>query len=163
MRGSRVVGASLLALVAAACASTANLDADRAALLKADQEWSAAASSGDVERIVGYWTDDARVYSPGEAVVAGKAAIREMVAGSMKIPGFRISWTPKEAVVGSGGLGYTTGENRIEMSDSAGKPVVMVGRYATVWRKEADGRWRCVIDMWNEGPAAGSAGVTPAP
>jgi ketosteroid isomerase-like protein len=30
--------------------------------------------------------------------------------------------------------------------------VTMEGRYITVWRKEPDGRWRCSVDISNEGP-----------
>jgi ketosteroid isomerase-like protein len=38
------------------------------------------------------------------------------------------------------------------MPDSAGKPQTEDGRYVTVWRRESDGEWRCVIDIWNAGP-----------
>jgi ketosteroid isomerase-like protein len=26
------------------------------------------------------------------------------------------------------------------------------GKAATVWRKGADGSWKCVVDIWNDGP-----------
>ena len=46
--------------------------AARAELLRVDGEWSAAAGSGDVERIVSYWSDDAVVTPPHERPVAGR-------------------------------------------------------------------------------------------
>jgi ketosteroid isomerase-like protein len=35
------------------------------------------------------------------------------------------------------------------MKDSKGKPVQERGKYLTVWRKQADGNWRVVIDTFN--------------
>jgi len=40
------------------------------------------------------------------------------------------------------------------MQGPGGKPMTIVGRALTVWRKEQDGQWRCAIDIWNEPPAA---------
>jgi ketosteroid isomerase-like protein len=128
--------------------------AARADLLRVDGEWSAAAGSGDLERIVSYWADDAVVTPPHERPVAGKAAIRKFVADSLKVPGFSVRWQPAEAVVSSSGdLGYTTGSNVFTFPDAAGKAVTAPGRYVTVWKKDETGRWRCVIDFWNDAPA----------
>jgi ketosteroid isomerase-like protein len=134
-------------------AQSANDQSARDSLLKTDIEWSQSAASRDVERIVSFWTDDAVIYSPREPAVVGKAAIRQFVTESLKQPAFSISWKPTEAVVaGSGDLGYTMGTNTITFPDPQGKVVTSQGRYVTVWRKESAGRWRCVVDFWNEAP-----------
>ncbi len=136
------------------CRAGIDVEAERASLRQADQDWAATAAAGaDVERIIAYWTDDAKVYPPGMPVVEGKAAIREFVAGSMQIPGFEVSWQPEEVIVSPDGqLGYTTGTNRFTAPDPQGNLVTTLGRYITVWRKESDGSWKCVIDIWNTGP-----------
>ena len=36
--------------------------------------------------------------------------------------------------------------------DSIGNPIITYNKTVTVWRKEADGSWKNVIDMWNEDP-----------
>lgn len=149
---NRLVFALLALTVTLGCRSGIDLDAERAALRQIDQEWAAAVGGGDLERIVSYWTDDAKVYPPGMPVVEGKAAIREFVAGSLKIPGFALSWQPSEVVVSPDGrLGYTTGTNRTKAPDAEGNPVTTEGRYVTVWRKEPGGSWKCSIDIWNIG------------
>jgi ketosteroid isomerase-like protein len=127
------------------------------ALLDTDRAWAAAADAGtSADSILSFWTDDARVISPNEAIVAGKAALKAMVTGSLAIPGFHLTWTPEQAVVSTAGdLGYTYGTNRMTVPDSTGKTITMDGRYVTVWRKDADGRWRCVQDIFNNGPAPG--------
>jgi ketosteroid isomerase-like protein len=33
-----------------------------------------------------------------------------------------------------------------------GKLVTVYGKVVTIWRKEAAGDWKCVIDIWNESP-----------
>jgi ketosteroid isomerase-like protein len=127
---------------------------EKAALLERDREWAALASEGkDVERILSFWTEDAKVFPPGAPVVDGKQAIREFVTSSLSIPGFRISWEPAEAVVSpSGDMGYTIGRNHLTMPDAAGNLKTESGRGVAVWRRDHDGTWRCVIDVWNSGP-----------
>ncbi len=146
----------------AASAQPSKAAAARAALLETDVEWAATVGTADVERIVSFWTDDAVIYSPREAPVAGKAAIRKYVGDSLKIPGFSVSWKPAAAVVSaSGDLGYTTGTNTFAFPDAQGRPMASNGRYVTVWRKERDGRWRCVVDFWNEAPPPAPAAGSP--
>jgi ketosteroid isomerase-like protein len=138
-----------------ASAQSSTSAAARAALLKTDTEWAETAATTDVERIVSFWTDDAVIYPPREAPVSGKTAIRTYVGESLKIPGFAIRWKPSEAVVSAAGdLGYTTGTNSFTFPDAQGRLITSNGRYLTVWRKEPGGRWRCVVDFWNEAPPA---------
>lgn len=127
---------------------------DEKTLRERDREWAAVASEGrDVERILSFWADDAKVFPPGAPVVEGKQAIREFVIGSLSTAGFRISWETDEVVVAPGGnLGYTTGRNQITMPDDSGNLRTESGRGVTVWRRDPDGEWRCVIDIWNVGP-----------
>jgi hypothetical protein len=50
------------------------------------------------------------------AAVEGRAAIRELVAESLRTPGFSVSWEPREvAVSADGSMGYTTGTNRLPL------------------------------------------------
>jgi ketosteroid isomerase-like protein len=141
-------------MLVASCLPGVDVAAVTRALLETDRAWAAlAGSNGPVDSVVAYWTSDARVILPGQPVLVGSEAIRQMVAGTRAIPGFRISWTPDSAVVSpSGDLGYTWGANRITAPDSTGTLVTMEGRYITVWLKEPDGRWRCSVDISNEGP-----------
>jgi ketosteroid isomerase-like protein len=126
----------------------------KAALLERDREWAAVASEGkDLERILSFWTDDAKVYPPGAPIVEGKAAIRAFVTPSLSMPGFDVGWETEEVVIApSGDMGYTTGRNHLTMPDESGVLRTETGRYVTVWRRDPDGEWRCVIDIWNAGP-----------
>jgi ketosteroid isomerase-like protein len=141
-------------LFAVGCRPPIDVARETEALLQADRAWAqAAASGGSPDSVLGFWTEDARVAMAGAPLVRGKAGIRQMVTSMLAIPGFHISWTPEQAVVAaSGDLGYTVGTNTVTIPDSTGKVSAMTGRYLTVWRKEADGRWRCAEDYASPGP-----------
>jgi ketosteroid isomerase-like protein len=138
----------VLLLVGVGCRQQVDPFRDAQALLETDKEWARLTSAGrSPDSILAYWTEDARVVSPGLATREGKRAIRQMVTGSLAARGFHITWTPEAAVVSrSGDLGYTYGSKAITIPGPTGKTSTIVGRYLAVWRKEPDGRWRCVMD-----------------
>jgi len=125
------------------------------ALLETDRAWATQASAGkNVDSVLAYWSEDARVVMPGQATLQGQSAIRAMVTSGFATPGFHVSWSPETAVVSqSGDLGYVIGTNEFIVPDSTGKTSKLIGRYLTVWRKEPDGRWRCVLDYSTPSPA----------
>ena len=149
------VAASLVVLaLLAPPAWAADLAAERATLMRIDKEWAQAAAARDAEKVLSFWAEDARVYPPGQPVVAGKDALRRFVTDSFAIPGFAISWETTEFVVSAGGdLAYGTATNKVTFPGPQGS-MTEVGRAVTVWKKGADKRWRCVIDIWNAEPKA---------
>ena len=152
------VFAGLSVLSVAGCQPRVSREAETMALLERDRAWARAAATGNVDSIVSFWTEDARVLLPGQPAYVGTEAIRKMVTTSLAIPGFQISWTPENAVVSaSGDQAYTYGTNRVTVADSAGHPVTTEGRYVEVWRKGKGGEWRCSIDINNNGPAVKQA------
>jgi ketosteroid isomerase-like protein len=156
MRPSRFLSAAAATVFMAGCAPPPfDTATESAKLLKRDVEWAEAALAGtDVEKIVSYWTDDAVVIPQAAATVEGKAAIREYVTASLKVPGFKIHWVSEKPVFSpNGSMAYMRGTNEITVNDARGKPMTMKGRGVTIWRLDADGQWRCVIDIWNDPPA----------
>jgi ketosteroid isomerase-like protein len=133
-----------------------DLERERQRLFQRDAEWAALSSEGrDVQRILSFWTDDARVYPPGLPVQTGKTALRNYVEGALAIPGFHITWTSSDAILSPDGqLGYLLSANVVTMPGPDGRLVTTRGRGLTVWRREPDGEWRCAVDIWNDEPAA---------
>jgi len=125
-------------------------------LLRRDTEWADLASAGkDVEKIVWYWTDDAVLIFPGQPVLEGKAAIRAYVAQSLNTPGFRIHWVSEKPVFSPDGkLAYMRGKNELTAPGPNGAPTTVHLRGISIWRLDADGQWRCVVDISNEEPPA---------
>ncbi len=122
-------------------------------LMQTSRDWSKSAATDSIEKTLSYWADDAIVMLPGQTAIKGKNAIREMVEGTSKIPGFKISWEPVSASVSkSGDMGYLTEKTKVTFNDSTGKPIAEFNKSVTVWRKEVDGSWKNIVDIWNADP-----------
>lgn len=67
---------------------------------------------------------------------------------------FTLTWEPKFArIAASGELGYTYGTYQIR--DKATDSVTGVGKYATIWLKQSDGKWKAILDTGNPGLGEG--------
>ncbi len=149
------------------CASTLGAVTDagheREALERTSREWAKVAATDDVERIVSYWTDDGLVLAPDQPPMMGKAALREYVRATQSIPGFSITWEPVAATVSADGtMGYLLEHNRATFTDPSGERQEQRGKAVTIWRKDAAGAWKCVVDIWNGDPGEWGL-VDPAP
>jgi ketosteroid isomerase-like protein len=154
---------SMLAVVlfplAAACARTTpafDPTAESQALMRRDAEWSDLATAGkDVDKIVSYWSDDAVIMEPGQPAVEGKKAIRDYVASSLNTPGFKIHWVSQKPTFSPDGkMAYMRGTDEMTVPGPKGEPMTLHLQGYSVWRKDADGQWRCTVDISNEAQAA---------
>ena len=94
------------------------------------------------------------IIPPGLAIVEGKAAIRSFVSDAFKIPGFKVHWVSKDVKFSPDGkLAYMRSDNQMTTPGPDGKLMTQSGRAVTVWRRDPDGQWRCVVDTWNDSPA----------
>ena len=143
---------SLLSL-STACQTQATADtraADEAALRKLDDEWSKAAGSRDVEKTISYYTDDAVVMPPNIPTLTGKESIRSLWKSMLDSPSFSGGWkATKVEVARSGDLAYVSGSYEFNEKDDSGKPITDKGKFLEVWKKQGDGNWKCVADMFS--------------
>ena len=124
--------------------------ADERALRGLDAQWSNAAAAKDVDKTVSYYADDAIVSPPNAPVATTKAAIRAAWNGLLTSPGFSGGWKATRVdVARSGDMGYASGTYELTVNDAKGKPVTDRGKFVEVWKKQADGRWKCAADIWN--------------
>jgi uncharacterized protein (TIGR02246 family) len=142
---------SCVAVLTAACAGTRALgDSDEAAIRTADQAWSKAVQSKQIDASLAFSADDATTLPPNEPMAKGKDAIRKLYEGMFATPGFSISWqVNKVEAAKSGDIGYSMGAYDMTMNDPKGNPMKDHGKYLTVWRKQADGSWKSIADMFN--------------
>jgi len=123
-------------------------------LMQLSRQWAKSAGTDSIEKTLSYWADDAAVMSPGQPPIRGKDAIRQMIISTSKIPGFKISWEPISVFVAkSGDLAYMLEQNQITVNDSTGTPITEFNKSVTIWRKDAAGIWKNVVDMWNAEPS----------
>jgi len=141
----------ILIFIVACTETKVDLKTEEAAIIKADSIWSALSAEGkDIDKILSYWAEDAVIIPPGQPVVKGKEALRKFVEESFKIPGFSISWKSSDVKLSPDGkLAYLYAENMTTINDSTGNKILMPGRGYSIWRKEPDGSWKCVVDIFN--------------
>lgn len=139
-----------LVSIATACQSAATSATDEATLRKLDDEWSRAIGARDVEKTISYYTDDAVVMPPNIPTLTGKEPIRSLWKSMLDSPSFTGGWkATKVEVAQSGDLAYVSGNYEFTEKDDSGKPITDKGKYLEVWRKQADGNWKCVAGMFN--------------
>jgi uncharacterized protein (TIGR02246 family) len=136
------------ALVAVPVAFSGDMDANAKALAKLDDDWSAAAATRDAAKVASFYADDALAYPPNEPVAVGKAAAQKVWAAYFAEPSFKISWKTTHAEV-NGDLGFTSGSYEDSFKGPDGKLVQEKGKYLCVWKKQKDGSWKAIHDMWN--------------
>jgi uncharacterized protein (TIGR02246 family) len=152
---SRIWILVVLALVAAACAQqqpAAPPDtraADEAAIRSAAKAWAASAAAKDADKFASFYTEDATLLLEDAPDFKGKAAIREAVGGMMQDPAFALSFeTTAVEVARSGDLAYETSTYSITTSDpKTKKPMTETGAGVVVWKKQADGAWKVLLDI----------------
>lgn len=148
-RAGRAPLAFAFMLAGAACAPRVDLERERVAILAADSAWRTAARANHVDSLLTFWTEDARIIAPGQPPLVGRAAIREMLVQSAKIPGFSVSWQTNDVVVApSGDVAWSFGPNVFTVPGPSGRIDTVRNQATVLWRKGTDGRWRSAVDTW---------------
>ena len=122
---------------------------DEAELRDADAQWAKTAAVKDVDATVSFYSDDAIVLPPNAPRTSDKQAIR-VVWAELLAPGTSLSWQAnKIEVARSGDFGYVTGLYQASGKDARGKPVSDQGKFLEVWKKQPDGKWKCIVDTYS--------------
>jgi len=123
--------------------------ADESAVKETDAQWAKTAGTNDLDGTVAYYTDDASLLPPNAPIATGKQAIRAVWA-TMLSPDTTVSWQVSKAdVARSGELAYVMGTYQITAKNPQGKSQEDHGKLVEVWKKQADGKWKTVADIFN--------------
>ena len=111
--------------------------------------WEAVFNEGDYRARAGYYTLGARLIAAQAETVGGHPAIERFwqdATDRAKAAGVRRTVQADEA--GSDGeLGYLRGTVMLARAEQ-----VTTVRYLTLWKREADGRWRIAVDISSPSP-----------
>src|SRR6476620_1904398 len=148
------------AFVATSCAPSATSDSrsDAPAIQALDEQWSATAARNDLEGTVAFYADDAVLLPPNAQIATDRKSIRESWAGLLG-PNTAVSWkVSKVEVAKSGELGYLYGTYSLAIQDPKGGPPVRdTGKLVEIWKKQGDGKWKCIVDTYNSDLPVASA------
>lgn len=131
-----------------------DLNAEKEALLRRDNEWhTAVAEKKDIAKITSFFASDGIMIGSGQTTATGRAALTESVEALVSGPDFQDEWKwDRVELSPDGKLAYLVGNTSITVADTDGRPKTSRARLLNVWRKDRDGIWRCVVDMWVDEP-----------
>jgi uncharacterized protein (TIGR02246 family) len=151
-----------LMLLSSSCGPSTPPDtraADEKTIRDLDAKWAQAAMAGDLDTTVSYYSDDASLLPPNAPAANSKDGIRTLWK-SLLTPGSVVSWKPtKVDVARSGELAYLVGTYQVGTKEPA--KTVDTGKMVEVWKKQADGNWKVVADIFNSDLAAPAAAPAP--
>ena len=131
---------------------------DEKAARDADAAWAKTADSKDVDKTVSFYADGAIVLPPNEPALTTKDGIRNMWKGFIDSAA-TISWkATRVEMAKSGDMAVLTGTYEMVMKDGTKDK----GKYCETWKKQEDGKWKVVTDMFSSDSPATPA-TSPAP
>ena len=120
------------------------------AVLAADAAWMKVYAAKDLDKSVAFFDDQGSMMAPNSPIATGKDALTKLIGSAFAIPDYKLAWHAKQVgVARSGELGYTSGIYDLSFKDASGRTISDKGKCLTVWKKEADGSWKVLLDMFN--------------
>src|SRR6202041_1796497 len=138
-------------LIASGCESTPKdpRAADETTIRALDAQWAKSAAAKDLDATVGYYSDDASLLAPNSPIASDKQSIRE-AWNALLGSGTSLTWqATKVDVAHSSDLAYVVGTYQLMTNDPNGSVAADRGKFVEVWKKQADGSWKTVADIFN--------------
>jgi len=128
------------------------VEMDRSTLRQTELDFAKAFAERNVSRFASFVADDAR-FTGGGKVREGKTAILEQWTKMMQNPDLTLTWSPDVVELSDAGdLGYTSGPYEVSVTRADGTVARERGRFASVWRRQPDGRYQIVFDIGSPEP-----------
>lgn len=123
---------------------------DYAAIEANAEPFIASLTSGNWAALVAHYAEDAVLYPPDREPVRGRAAIEAYFS---EFPPVLELLADVELIDGSDDTAYLRGSSVLSFAaDDGGAPVKEKLKFVEVHRKQPDGRWLMVVDIWNSSP-----------
>jgi len=125
-------------------------DAQVVAVRMEADAWSRAISAKDLEKTLSFYAADAQYLPAGRAAVSTPDARRKVWIEDYGLPGFSSAEsTTRIEVARSADLAYQLGTYVVTTRDEQGNPTNSTGKFAVVWKKQTDGKWKAIVDIDN--------------
>jgi ketosteroid isomerase-like protein len=123
------------------------------AIRRLDAEFMKAANARNAAALVKtFYARDAVLMPPNHPLVEGPVAIQGFLQGLID-GGFTSIKLETTTVASADNLAYGRGRYSLSMSPPGGAPVQDEGKYVVVYRRQPNGAWRAVADIFNSDQA----------
>jgi ketosteroid isomerase-like protein len=136
-----------------------SVDEDIAAIADFNRRYLQSINDGDIETLSSLTTDDHIMLLPNRPPLVGKEANDD--ANRRVFEQFDIdeTWTPAETVV-AGPWAYQRGTYSVAATPKAGGQTrTTTGNFLRIYRRQPDGQWRMIRDMFNSDGTTGSSAL----
>jgi len=125
--------------------------ADQKAIRDGEVAWNGDFAAKDPARLASHYADDASLMVPDLPLMKGKDAILSGLKTMMADKNLTISFaTASVDVSKAGDIAYSQGAYSMTATNPKTKKVVAEkGKYVTVYKKQADGKWKAIADIDN--------------
>ncbi len=128
------------------------VSAGQLVLIELESKFAQSVAEGGGRAFATWFAEDAVTLSNGKPAVRGRGAIAQ--SANWTPTEYALTWTPQGVEMGAANdMGFTWGHYEAKSMGRDGKPVVLKGRYITIWKKQADGAWKVAMDASAEEPA----------
>jgi uncharacterized protein (TIGR02246 family) len=143
---------AVIALVLSACSRpqpqpATFTDADRTANRQVVEKFTKGVLASDFASVAALYTPDGTMMPPNEPTLRGRDAIQKWMAGFPKIATFQAT---DDEIEGSGDIAYVAGRYKMSFTPPGAKaPVTDSGKFVEVRKKQPDGSWLILRDIFN--------------
>jgi len=142
-----ILGTVMCLVLSVGCQGPAGLsEADRTAIRQGDENYGNLLNARDFKGLAALYAEDAIVLPSNQAAVQGRAAIQ---AALEAFPPISNSQFQVLEIEGLGDLAYSRGTYSMTVTPAGAAPIEDRGKYIEIWRKQADGSWKILRDIWN--------------
>ena len=142
-----ILGTVMCLVLSVGCQGPAGLsEADRTAIRQAGEDYVKLVNAKDFKGAPALFAEDAIVLPPNQAAVQGRATIQALWEALPPFSNFQLQILEIE---GRADLAYSRETYSITVSSTGAAPSEDHGKILAIWRKQADGSWKCVRDIWN--------------
>lgn len=127
-----------------------DVDAEAAAIHSSATEWFKAIAAKDLEKTLSFYAPDAQYLSSGRPAASTPDQRRKLWVEDYATPGFSSEEaTAMIEVAQSGELAYQRGTYLSKAQNEQRRTVATTGKFLVIWRKQATGEWKAIIDIDN--------------
>ncbi len=114
-----------------------------------DEHFMAAGNAKDAKTLVnGFYAESAVLMPPNHPIVEGRDGIRTFLQGMIDA-GFERITLATTTIDSDGDVAYGRGRYTLRMTPPGQGTVEDTGKYVVVYRRQSDGAWRAVADIFN--------------
>jgi uncharacterized protein (TIGR02246 family) len=114
-----------------------------------DEEFMRLLAAGDLKQLTAnFYAEDAHFLPPNLPAFVGRPAIQKALEGLIAA-GVNQLILRTDKIEVSGDVTYAIGRYQSTIKPAAGAEIHDEGKYLVVYRRQPDGQWRAVADMFN--------------